>query len=272
MGKLTSLLFVLAAIIGCTTLSAAGNRVITWNEQVKSKILNSKMRRSLSGKYPNWKLRQQTWPLPIEISKHNCHPANRFESECFKWLTKLSNVPQLAPEFNGHVLAMKEWGLVSGGKQPRLCDVFLLRFRRGHRIVHVQESPGDVIFVVADERLARKPRTDYAQFVSEISTFLLSQPIRPDLSSPDFHMADISLDKSGSFVRGSWAIDATFVRDENGNKVATSLMKAAEIGTSSVGAETDGRFVHFRIQKAIFGPGIDYFIERFSEKQWPIGK
>jgi hypothetical protein len=160
---------------------------------------------------------------------------------------------------------MKNWGLIrKESEQKRLCDVFVARVQREPYVVHIQEGECFVVITVADERRASEPRSDHKSFVTELATEVLNAPVRPDPNGERVYTAVVRREVP-VITRVSWGVRGITRTDEDGKRYL-DLAKAAQIGTSSVEAETDGRFTTFRIWKERNAKSScpDPYVERFK--------
>jgi hypothetical protein len=157
---------------------------------------------------------------------------------------------------------MKNWGLIKKeSEQKRLCDVFITRFRKGPYTIHVQESPYNVVITVVDERAAKGTWVDHKDLVFKIGGTILKEELKPDPKSARLFTSEVVRDEH-KISKVTWILESV-IRKYKGQNVV-DVTKACEVGTTSVEAETDGRFVRFEIRKEVL-PGIaDPYIERFN--------
>ena len=180
-------------------------------------------------------------------------------------LRKFMKKGLLPTDLDKHLVAMKSWGLIrKESEQKRLCDVFITRFKKAPYVIHIQESPYNVVIAIADERLVQDARADHENLLIETATSILNEELKPNLQPGDFHISEI-VREGHKITKITWTLESIIVdRKENGT-LRISLVKASEIGTRHVVAETDGRFIKFEIVKYVFGPRayLDPYIERF---------
>ena len=180
-----------------------------------------------------------------------------------EWLSKFMKKEQLPTNLDKHLVAMKDWGLITEpSKQKRLCDVFLIRFKKDSMVVQIQESPYNVVVAFSNEQLMGTPAGNHKNLVVEAANLLLNSNLKPQVSSENLHVSEIVKDGQ-TVTRVSWIIESVLFTDEHGKK-CVDMLKGWEIGATSVEAETDGRFVKFDIRKEVKGKGIDPFKERFG--------
>ena len=181
------------------------------------------------------------------------------------WLAKFIKKEQVPRNLDKHLIAMKDWGLIrKESEQKRLCDVFVARYKKTHYVVHIQESPYNVIVAVADERLASYARSDYKDMIIETAKSILNEQLEPDINS-DFHLFKLDDLK---IRRAVWLTKDVSTTDKDGKKCA-NITKAVKNGAISVEAETDGRFVKFEIVKCVKGPRAypEPYKKRFGSSQ-----
>jgi hypothetical protein len=214
---------------------------------------------------PGWKIKQCTWPGGKEISAKRVKVDERLKLSCMGWLRKFMDSEQLPEDFARHLIAMKNWGLIrKESEQKRLCDVFVARFKKDHYVVHIQESPYNVVIAVADERPANAGAPDHKNLVVRIGGIFLNEVLRPNPKSENLHVSQREAD-GRKMSKVVWLIDPVATTDEKGRTCGNPL-KAREIGASVVRAETDGKFVRFDITKRIKGARghPDPYLERFK--------
>jgi hypothetical protein len=253
-------------IVGATAWSAvaAGADPINWNERAASQVLNRKSLEGLTPVTPRWKVRQMVWPPEAELRPKRADATDKQRSECMQWLAKYLNATQIPPGLENHLVALQEWDAWDDHDIKETTDVFLVRIQKGPQVIQIEETLSTVVIIVGNDRLATQRRSDHAQFVGEVSASLLQEPLRPILSSSRFYATNLGAGKDGTKIsRVSWPIESVLVRDANG-KEAMSHAKAVEVGTVSVEAETDGRFVRFELRKHVDAPGVRPFVRRFA--------
>ncbi|MBN2181247.1 MAG: hypothetical protein JW715_04980 [Sedimentisphaerales bacterium] len=238
-----------------------------WNEKAESKILNKTELEKIGPAFESWKIKQIAWPSLEEIKSKNVTVNNKLKKSCVEWLKRFMAKEYLPPELEKNLIAMKEWGLITEeSKQKRLCDVFIMRFKKDNFVIHIHESPGNVVITVSDERLDKKPRTDYRDWVLEVAALVLNfEKLKPNPDLIDVHVGEIERDNS-RITRVSWLIGSVTTRTDSEIRKVSGL-KAAKIGASHVAAETTGNFITFSIPKEIGGPtNPDPYTERFSSQ------
>jgi len=240
--------------------------LIHWNQNTSSSILRQDNLSKLDPAVQTWKIRQMAWPTDEDMKNRSVIVDDKLRRSCKVWLDKFMAKGALPEGLEGHLIALKETGLIKeASKQKRLCDVFLVRYQIGSQIIQIQESPFNVVIVYADEQNAPKPRTDRQAYILEVSKSLLRETICPNPGSEDFNVIENTINGK-IWTKVIWAIDSVIVKEPDGRK-ATSLPKVWEIGTSSVEAETNGAFIRFEIIKS---PGdkrasYDPYEKRFGE-------
>jgi len=236
---------------------------IQWNELAQSQILDNTELLKLVDAFPAWQMKQITWPSASEIGAKKVAVDPNLTASCIGWFTKFIKTNQLPSDLSKHLIPMKEWGLISKeSEQRRLCDIFIVRYKMEDYLIHIQESPCNVIIAVADERLAKSPRTDHKSLVIEMAQAILSDSLKPNSDPKFFHVDKIG--QQGKISRISWTPEKVGVIDKNG-KTCILSDEAWKIGTAGVEAETDGRFVKFEIFKTTKGPRVilDPYVQRF---------
>lgn len=260
-------------ILGITVLAIGLNKaedtpLIQWNEGAQSQVMNSNELAKLDAVFPKWKIKQITWPSASEINTNKVVVDPNLPVQCMGWLTKFMKKEQLPTDLKKHLVAMKNWGLIrEESEQKHLCDVFIVRYKKGSSVIHIQESPGNVVIAVVDERLATDPKVDHKDFVIEVATSILNEALKPDPNSENLHVFEMVRDGC-KISRVSWLIESVIVILKDGQKY-TDGVKKSKIGTSYVEAETDGKFVKFNVVKCVEGKRShpDPYAERFSPQQ-----
>jgi len=238
---------------------------IRWNETAQSRILNKKELVKLGAAFPFWKIKQITWPPVTEINSKSVAVDEKLKASCTRWLQKFTKKGYLPEDFSKHLIAMKNWGLIrKESEQKRLCDVFVARFEKYPYVIHIQESPYNVVIGVADERLANDARADHRNLVIETAKSILNETLKPDPNSEEVHVFKIERDEL-KVSRVSWGVESVKIRAKDGKR-CIDLRKAWKLGATHVEVETDGRFVKFEIVKQVKGPRAfpDPYVERFS--------
>jgi hypothetical protein len=177
------------------------------------------------------------------------------------------NYNYVPADLDRHLLAMKGWGLISEqSEQKRLCDVFISRFKKGPYVVHIQESPYNVVLSVVDESLRGGANTDHQKFATALAGLVFKEQLNPDHKSDLQVLENVS--KETKITRLVWLTKSVGTTDSSGKKCA-DLSKAEENGAITVQAETDGRFVRFEVIKYAGGPAmyLDPYVERFNLSQ-----
>ncbi len=259
--------------MGVVLMATAASRVVeaetypvAWNDRAASSVLSRNALNELTPVVPEWKARHMLWPADLDLQARQCKATEEQRSDCIRWIAKYVNAVQIPPELDTHLVALGGWAALSehSSAKDMKADVFLTRFRKGPHVIQIQESPSNVIITIADERLAAQGRADHVPFVTETAALLLKEPLRPNVSSPKFHAADLGEGTHGTKItRVSWIIESVLTPGSDGKEVV-SQDKAVEVGTTSVEAETDGRYVRFELRKETFAPGIDPFVPRFA--------
>jgi len=237
---------------------------IQWNAMAQSQILNNTELAKLNGIFPDWKIKQVVWPDESEINLNKVIVASNLISSCMEWLRKFITNDQLPVGLDKMLIPMKEWGVIGkeSSTQGRLCDVFITRFKKGDVVVQIQESPYNIIVTFSNEKLKNSPVVKHKDLVIEVADLLLNSNLKPVVGSESLHIFEI-VNNGQNITRVSWPIESVKFIDKHGNK-CIDLHKAGEIGTTSVEAETDGRFVKFALIKEIEGAGVKPFVRRFS--------
>lgn len=251
--------------LGTCIVQASEAPAIQWNETAQSHVMNNNELVKLGGAFPSWKIKQTTWPSVTELSSKKVAIDKKLNVSCIGWLGKFMKKKQLPTNLDKHLIAMKDWGLIrKESEQKRLCDVFIARFKKTPYVIHIQESPYNVVIAIADERLAKDARADHKNFVVEMAMLIFNEALKPNPNSEDFHIHEI-VREGGKITKISWLLESVATTDKSGKK-CIDLVKAWEKGAKRVKAETDGRFVRFEIVKCVKGPrnAPDPYIERFT--------
>ncbi|MCD6395785.1 MAG: hypothetical protein J7M40_20055 [Planctomycetes bacterium] len=168
---------------------------IKWNQDANDITLNANALKRMGDILPNWRIKQITWPSVTEINSKSVQVGKELKTSCIAWLSKFMNKEYLPAELEKNLVAMKNWGLIrKESEQKRLCDVFITRFRRGPYVIHIQESPYNVVIAVADERLAKETRANHKDLVVETATSVLNQNLKPNPDSNDLHVFEVIRD------------------------------------------------------------------------------
>jgi len=261
---------IMAICVACILYAqAATSQTIRWGQDINSLVLNKTELTKPAGALPGWKIKQMTWPYVTEIASKSVKVDNKLKACCSEWLQKFMKRGYLPADLDKHLVAMKNWGLIrKQAEQKRLCDVFIVRFKKDFYVVHMQESLYNMVIAVADERLAKNSRSDHKQLVIETATTILNGTLKPDPNSENFHeyVSEVGSDRH-KISSVTWGIDSLITMDSTGRRTL-NLAKAGEIGTTHVDAETDGRFVRFEITKcpgAVKAAFFDPYEERFGQ-------
>jgi hypothetical protein len=260
-------LIAILAVAGICCLHAYPSEkdAIKWNENAVGAVLTKDELGKLGSGCPSWRIKQMIWPSATEIRVASFEVDSKLKSSCMGWLKKFIKSEYLPEDLNKHLVAMKNWGLITKeSEQKRLCDVFVVRFKKGSYVVHIQESLCNVVISVSDETLARDAKTDKKESAMGTAVLFLSDKLMPDPNSEDVHVFEFT-DKENKITRISWLVKDIIGTRKDGTKY-TDLEKAWEIGTTYVEGETDGRFVKFEIWKETKGKRAfpDPYLERFS--------
>lgn len=253
---------------GVRFVQASDASSVQWNAMAQSQILNNTELVKLGSEaFPDWKIQQVVWPADSEINLKKVAVDPKLTASCMKWLMKFIKKEQLPAGLEGQLIPMKGWGVIGENvsTQDRLCDVFITRFKNGDSVVQIQESSYNVVIAFSNEKLKDSPAVNHKDLVVEVADLLLNSNLKPQVDSKIFHVFEF-IDKGQKITRVSWSIESVKSVDKHGGK-NIDLHKAGEIGTTSVEAETDGRFVKFAIRKEIDGPGINPFASRFTSSR-----
>ena len=246
---------------------ASEEKITSWNADVTSTIINRSELAKLGESFSTWKVKQMIWPEVNEIDVSGVQVEETLKADCLGWLQKFVKKEYIPEDLVKHIVAMRGWGLICERiEQKRLCDVFITRFRKGPYVIHIQESPYNVVMAVSNETLEKNPSIEHKQLVIKIAENVLNDVLKPNPKSDNFHE---KIYESGSskykITNITWSIDSLITIDSSGRK-AIDLSKARKIGTKHINAETDGRFVRFEIIKcpgAVKAAFFDPYEERF---------
>lgn len=253
-------------ILGSGFVQASEVPDIQWNETAQGQVMNNNELVKLGDAFPTWEIKQITWPSASEINTKRVTVDPNLTAQCMGWLSKFIKREQLPIDLDKKLVAMKEWGVIGKeSEQKCLCDVFITRFKKDSMVVQIQESPSNVVIAFSNEQLMDTPAENHKNLVVEAANLLLNSNLKPPVSSENLHVFEIVKDGQ-TVTRVSWGIESVKVIDKDGKK-CIDLHKAGEIGTTSVEAETDGRFVKFDIRKEVESKGIDPFKERFGSSK-----
>jgi len=238
---------------------------VEWNELAQSQVMNNNELAKLGTAFPAWKIKQVTWPSVSEINTNKVVVDPNLTVQCREWISKFINNDQLPVNLEKQLVPMKEWGVIrKESEQKRLCDVFIVRYKKDDYVIHIQESPYNIVITVSDERLVNESTMAHQDLIIKIADLILSAALKPNPTSENFHVSS----KNSRITYVTWAIDSLHTIDDKGQKVL-DLVRAGEAGTTHVDAETDGRFVRFEVIKCPGAVGNAYFdpyVERFSSK------
>jgi len=240
--------------------------IVRWNGDVQCQTLN-RSRLNEVKVLPTWKIKQMTWPVESDIASHIVVAGPEAKSSCMKWLERFVEKEYLSDEIEGHLIALKNWGLIrEEAQQKRLCDVFIVRLKKGPLVVQMQESPFNVVLSVADERLNAKRNPNHKELAIDIAKHVLREELNPD---PKSDLQAFSSSSNGITVtKIIWLTKSVGTADPNGKKCA-NLSQAEKNGAIEVETETDGTFVRFDIVKYSGGPAayLDPYVARFGLSQ-----
>lgn len=240
---------------GACLLMGQAKPAIVWNELAASRILKPEYVRKLGSGYEAWKWRQITWPAEEDVQAKRVEVSEPVKDECLRWLKRFVKPEKLPSEIADSLLPLRRWGVV-GPSDPAsgACDVFVVRYYDGRYVVHMQESPYNVVLAISDEATTDKPRLDREAFVLEVAAGFLMAALQPD--GPDAVRVFQIPDRKEGLTRVIWATQHVETSSPEGQRAAT-LDQAQKNGAIRVRAETDGRFVRFDIVKCLPGPHAD---------------
>jgi hypothetical protein len=269
-GRKTIIILGLGVFAASMRVAPAGeDQSPRWNEAAASKVLNCSKLAKLGEAWPAWKTHTMTWPSEEEIAKNSVQVDPKVKGTCIKWLTKFVKDDSPARALESHLIAMANWGLYrERAEQKQLCDVFICRFVEGPYVIHIQESPSDVVISIADERLADnpKPPTAHADFIAAMASAFLHQDLVPDRARDWFQFEPRSTPDGGAITGVQWHPPSIVGRDEKGVRLIDTE-RAGKIGTFQIGADTNGAFVRFNVFKSA-GKGprltLDPYVRRFG--------
>ena len=252
-------------IVTAIGLAASESPKVVWNGRANSRIIGNEELAQME--LPSWKARQMVWPGASEVESKSVSVDDGVKGECKEWIAKFVAKDFLPDDWERHLTAMKNWGLIrQRSKQEKLCDVFLLRFKKGRSLVHLQESGYDVVITVTDELSIDEGHSDLKAFVLETADTILADPMKPDATS-----AVRVFERGGPekrMARVIWYTKAVQHVDETGRRIL-SLIEAEKNGAIAVDVETDGRFISFHIVK--YGGGPRLFLDPYKERFGPRG-
>ncbi|MHC4867752.1 MAG: hypothetical protein ACYTEX_27085 [Planctomycetota bacterium] len=254
---------------------AAVAPAIQWGKDARSAVLDVNELGRMRAVFPAWKVKQSVWPSEEEVTSNTVEASAKEKASCVNWLRRFIREDQLPVGLDKHLVAMKNWGLIKKqSEQKRLCDVFIVRFRKGPYVLHMQESPYNIVLAVSDERLAKNSRSDHTKLVIQTGTRLLNEALKPDPNSDSFHVRGYGAESDSDQISSvTWGIDSVVTIDRAGRR-ALDLAKAGKVGTTHVHAETDGRLVKFEMIKcpgAVKAAFFDPYVERFKLRKSKSG-
>lgn len=231
---------------------------VAWNQEASSAALTPE---ALSEGVPAWQKAQMLWPSADDIKRHGVPATEKDRAEALAWIKKYIRPEYLPSNVADNMVAMKQWGVaLDTEKETRRADVFLVRYVCQGLVIQMQESNSNVVLTVAASGPAGTA-ADPKQFVLDTGTKILKDGLMFGPSDKVFTRADKGT--ASTITRLSWSPPATVVTDENGSRGVSSL-KGGELGTSSISANTNGRFIRFDILKNDGGPSmINPFVKRF---------
>jgi hypothetical protein len=249
---------------GTPIVPAGEDQTLRWNEAAQSNVLNRPELAKRGEVLPTWKIKQMVWPALEELVKARVEVSGELRDECVTWLAKFVSAKQLPADIKEHLVAMKGWGLVKAeSEQKRLCDVFIVRFRKAGYTVHLQESPANVVVTIVQEAPAPDADMDHKNLVFRTAAWFLKEELQPN---PESKWLRVFKEEKGGLELTTvrWWIDSVIVEGP-GNRTGYDGSKTAKLGTWNVVSETDGRYVRFIIHKNIPGPvGPDVYAKRFD--------
>ncbi|MHC4529652.1 MAG: hypothetical protein ACYTEX_25375 [Planctomycetota bacterium] len=267
--KVNKVVFVAAVVLlaigasaGC---EAAESPLIRWGKDAQSAILDPNELGEIRGIFPDWKISQSVWPSDKEIGSNSVEASAKHKRSCVHWLRRFVKKEYLPADLEQHLVAMNDWGLYrKRSEQRRLCDVFLARFAKNSRVVHIQESSYNVVIAVCDGGRGNGSEIDQRALVLSTAELILRDELNPDPNSKKVYSAE-KVSQGRKISQFSWQPPSISVMGADG-KTATSVRRGWEIGTRRIEADTDGRFVRFDIVKCVKGAAVfaDPYVERFK--------
>jgi len=133
------LLAVFIVLVMCLLcVQATAEKGIKWNEDANSIVLNTRELAKFVEAFPPWKIKQITFPSDEEISSKAVKVDEELKVYCIEWIKKFIKAEQLPIDINKHLVPMKNWGLITKeSEQKRLCDVFVVRFKKDYYVIHI---------------------------------------------------------------------------------------------------------------------------------------
>jgi len=222
---------------------------IPWNDDAQAEVLTPSGLARLRRRFPAWKVQQITWPSEDEIRSH-AGVASQYDTDsCVEWLAMFLNDDYLPAALKEHLVPMRQWGLVHGDQADqggRLCDVFIVRFEKTRYVIHIQDSPSNVVIAVEDKTRREKPAPDHEAFVIRTAKASLREPLLPGYPAP--------IVRGRAITTVSWNPPSVVTSVGPGYRRTISSLRTREVGTALVIADTDGRFVRFQMTKDFGGP------------------
>jgi hypothetical protein len=242
------------------------------HERAISRILNREYLSGLGDACRDWKIRTMVCPSPEDMNRHRVTADQKTRADCMDWLAKFLRPDAIPRDLDRRLVAMANWGLFrEEAEQKALLDVFLCRFTQGPYVVHIQESPFNVVISVADERRANAPEAQVAHgsFIIQVASALLHQDILPDPAQKWWQRVINPVD-ARAVTRAQWQPPSVVIEEPGRSWWSVDPKQAAKLGTSRISAETDGAYVRFDIIKATGGgPRAirDPYVRRFGVSQ-----
>jgi hypothetical protein len=246
-----------------------GQPTIKTNENAASEILRQESLARLGEACPGWKIRTMVWPSAEDLHRCRAIADQQTKADCLDWLAKFMKPEAIPKDLERYLVALANWGLFrEEAKQKALCDVFICRFTQEPYVVHIQESPFNVIMSVADERLADHPkeREAHGNFIRQAASAFLHKNLVPD---PTIHWVQLPPQPTADgriVTRVQWIPPSLVITEESGLQ-STDIVAEAKIGTFHINAETDGTYVRFDILKSPGGGPRDTrdpYVRRFG--------
>jgi hypothetical protein len=262
--KIFRLVWVAVILALVATAVKAEEISVPWNEVAQSQVMNSNELAKFGAAFPSWKIKQVVWPSTAEVESHQVVADPNLITSCVDWLAKFMVKNQLPANLNEKLVAMEEWGVVrKESEQERLCDVFITRFKKAPYVIHIQESSYNVVIAFCSDNPITTPVDNRKNLVVEVANLFLNNNLKPQVGSKNLQIFGV-VKEGEPITRFSWIIESVLVTE--GGKKYIDLPKAWKIGTTSVEAETDGRFVKFDIVKEAKGSAayFDPYERRFS--------
>jgi hypothetical protein len=267
-----SLIWMLALVAAGYTLSvdagSSNEQATKWNEKAASVALDKESLAKLGEPFPAWKIKQATWPSVTELSSASVTIDDEIRASCVGWLKKYLKKEYLPAEIIKHLVPMKNWGVIrKASEQKRLCDVFIVRFTKGPYVIHIQESPFNVVISIVDGRIVKKkPKADHKDLILQTAAAVLHKDIVPDPAKGLYERKTKAARDGGTISGLIWRPPSVVGKDKEGRGFIKTDV-AAKIGTFEIYADTDGAFVRFDIVKSAgVGPMLvrDPYVQRFS--------